>query len=172
MGRQTLCLFVSSFPLLLSCTIFCLCPRVHLDPRGSSAVFNPSRPRTPCFGVQPFLSLPHLTRSHKMNSSHLELLLALMWHSMAVQREEESWAVRFYCVAQSSSSFPSASSSQWPTYLCAPRLPVSHFLLLCILITALFPFAVFFSYLCLTLAAPNFTNIPCYFIVSLIKSAL
>lgn len=60
-----------------------------------------------------------------------------MWHSMAAWREEEGWAVRLYSVAQSSSSFPSASSSQWPTYLCAPHLPESYFLLLCILITAL-----------------------------------
>lgn len=32
-----------------------------------------------------------------MNPSHLELRLTLMWHIMALQREEESWAVRF-CV--------------------------------------------------------------------------
>lgn len=46
-------------------------------------------PHPPFFVMKYFLSSPSSHSSHEMNSSHLELLLSLMWHSMAVQSEGE-----------------------------------------------------------------------------------
>lgn len=113
-----------SFLVLLSCTLL---PLSSCSPWSSRPLGYFIPPTLHSLSWSTFSLPPHhtlLMRWIRPTLSSFSLWCDTAWQCRA---RESSWAMRFYCVAQSSSYFPSASSSPWPTYLGAPPPPYISF---------------------------------------------
>lgn len=75
-----------SFLVLLSCALL---PLSSCSPWSSRPLGYFIPPTLHSLSWSTFSLSPSSHSSHEMNLSHLELLLSLMWHSMAVRREGE-----------------------------------------------------------------------------------